>query len=183
MKKNTSFSLQWALLFMLVILGFAARILPHAPNFAPIGAIAIFSGIYLPRRLAVILPLATMLLSDAIIGFYSWQIMISVYASFTLASLIGLFVRKHKQLGTMLAGTLLGSLLFFTITNFAVWLFGTMYPHTIAGLMQSYFMALPFFRNTLLGDLFYIGVLAGSYECITYWVKKKRLILQTKKAL
>jgi hypothetical protein len=149
---------------ILITLGIAARFLPHPANFAPIGAIAIFSGIYLPKKLAIVLPLAAMFFSDLFIGFYAWPIMFSVYASFIIMGLIGLAIRKNKKLSTVLGGTILGSVIFYFTTNTAVWAFGSLYPHTVAGLINCYAMAVPFFRNSLLGDLFYTGILAGAYE-------------------
>lgn len=150
--------------FILIALGIAARFLPHPANFAPIGAIAIFSGLYLPKKWAMVLPLAAMFFSDLFIGFYAWPIMASVYASFIVMGLIGLAIRKNKKLSTVLGGTILGSVIFYLLTNGSVWAFGTLYPHTAAGLVQSYTMAIPFFRNSLLGDLFYTGALVGAYE-------------------
>lgn len=159
---------------LLITLGISARLLPHPANFAPIGAVALFGGMYLTRRYAMILPLIAMFVSDIFIGFYAWQIMASVYVSFALAGLIGLWVRKNKKLSTIVGGTVLGSILFFLVTNFAVWAFGTMYTHDFAGLTQSYLMAIPFFRNSLLGDLFYTGLLVGTYEAIGYFILKKK---------
>lgn len=153
----------------LITLGIVARLLPHPANFAPIGAVALFGGMYLTKRYALILPLIAMFVSDIFIGFYTWQIMASVYVSFALAGLIGLWIRKNKKLSTIIGGTVLGSILFFLITNFAVWAFGVMYAHNFSGLVQSYIMAIPFFRNSLLGDLFYAGLLVGSYEAIGYF--------------
>lgn len=150
--------------FILIALGIAARFMPHPANFAPIGAIAIFSGLYLPKKWAIILPLAAMFFSDIFIGFYSWQIMASVYGSLIIMAVIGLAVRKNKRLSTVLGGTILGSVIFYLVTNGAVWAFGSLYTHNLAGLAQSYIMAIPFFRNSLLGDLFYTGVLVGAYE-------------------
>ena len=150
--------------FILITLGIAARFMPHPANFAPIGAIAIFSGMYLPKKLAIILPVAAMFFSDIFLGFYAWQIMLSVYAGFIIMALIGLAVRKNKKLSTILGGTILGSVIFYLITNGAVWAFGSLYDHNLAGLAQSYIMAIPFFRNSLLGDLFYTGALVGVYE-------------------
>lgn len=151
---------------LLILLGLTARLLPHPPNFAPIGAIAIFGGIYLPKRWAILAPLAAMFVSDIFIGFYAWQIMASVYLSFALTGVIGLIVKQKKTLARVVGGTLLGSILFFLITNIAVWAFGAMYPQNLAGLMESYTMAIPFFRNSLLGDLFYVGILVGSAEVL-----------------
>lgn len=155
---------------LLILLGVAARFLPHPPNFAPIAAIALFGGLYLNnKKLAFALPIGAMLVSDLFIGFYSWKMMAAVYLSFLAMVGIGLLVRKNKKFSTILGGTLLGSVLFFVVTNAAVWAFGTMYPHTIEGLMSSYAMGIPFFKNTLMGDLFYTGVLVGSMEAVLFW--------------
>ena len=164
--------------FILITLGIAARFLPHPANFAPIGAIAIFSGLYLPKKWGVILPLGAMFFSDIFIGFYALPIMLSVYAGFALMALLGLMVRKNKKLSTALSGAILGSVIFYLMTNGAVWAFGSLYPHTAAGLLQSYFMAIPFFRNSLLGDLFYTGALVGAYETVLIWQARRQLAKQ-----
>ncbi len=152
--------------FILIALGVSARLLPHPANFAPIAAIALFSGLYLPKRFAIIVPAAALLLSDIVLGFYTWQVVVSVYACFALTGIMGLYLAKQKNFATIALGTILASIIFFLVTNWAVWAFGTMYPHTTSGLMQSYIMALPFFRNSLLGDIFYTTVLVGSMELI-----------------
>jgi hypothetical protein len=165
-------------IYLLILLGIICRFLPHPANFAPIGAIAIFGALYLPKKWSVILPLAAMFASDIFIGFYTWQIMLSVYFSFILIAGIGLLVRKNKKFHTILGGTLLGSVIFFLLTNFAVWAFGTMYLHNLSGLIQSYYMALPFFRNSLLGDIFYTAILVGGYEFILKYSSKKLLAVE-----
>ncbi|MFA7653419.1 MAG: DUF6580 family putative transport protein [Candidatus Magasanikbacteria bacterium] len=152
-----------AILFLLA-LGITTRFIPHPANFTAIGAIAMFSGLYLPRRWAIAGPILVMLISDIFIGFYAWQIMLSVYAGFTVMGLIGLKVRANKKITTVIGGTLLGSVIFYLVTNFMIWAFGTMYAHNFTGLIQSYTMAIPFFKNSLTGDIAYITILAGSYE-------------------
>lgn len=163
MKKNST---KFIIPILLITLGFIARLLPHPANFAPISAIALFAALYLPRRYSLIIPTLAMFVSDVFIGFYSLPIMIAVYASFIIMGLIGLLVRKNKKFSTILSGTLIGSILFFLITNFAVWMFGTMYSHNFSGLLDSYIAAIPFFRNSLLGDLFYCGIMIGGYEFV-----------------
>jgi len=161
---------------ILILLGFASRLLPHPANFAPIAAIALFSGMYLNHRWAVVAPLLAMFASDLFIGLYDFRIMAAVYISFALSWMIGLWVKKRKKFSTVLGGTLLGSIIFFLTTNAAVWAFAGMYLPSFEGLMQSYYMALPFFRNSLLGDLFYVGVMVGSVEFVTVlgkWFAKK----------
>jgi hypothetical protein len=118
-----------------------------------------------------------MLVSDLIIGFYSPLVMASVYASFILVGLLGMWLKNHKTIGNVVIVTLFSSILFYLITNFAVWAFPgsfMMYPKTWQGLMDCYIMGLPFYRNTALGDLFYVGALFGSYEIVAMMVKKRR---------
>ncbi len=156
----------------LVILGIASRLLPHAANFTPVTAIALFASAYLGLRYSLVIFLAVMLVADAFIGFYSWQIMLAVYGSFALSSAIGFFLQKHKRALPIFFGALGSSLLFFLITNWAVWQFGTLYSHTPAGLLESYVMALPFFKNSLAGDLFYSAVLFGVFELSRYFAAR-----------
>lgn len=166
-------------IYCLLILGILARFLPHLANFTPVAAIAIFGGIYLPKRWSILAPLTIMLISDIFIGFYSLPIMASVYLGFVASGLVGLYIRKHKSFGTTLGGTVLSSLFFFLLTNAAVWAFGSMYTRDLSGLAQSYYMALPFFKNSLAGDLFFVSALVGGYEFITNWQKIKKM--QTEK--
>lgn len=150
------------------------------PNFAPITAIALFAGARMEKRsLAVLVPLAAMVASDAIIGFYDARILASVYASFILSGALGMLIRKRVTLWRVSGSAIASSLLFFLITNAAVWLFSGMYPSTLAGLAESYSMGLPFFRFTLLGDLFYTIVIFGIYEVVHIWIK----VLSTTKPL
>ena len=153
--------------YFLILAAAILRLLPHIPNFAPITAIALFGSVYLNKRYALIIPLAAMFLSDIFIGFYNPAIMISVYLSFAISGLLGLLIRKNKSFGRVAGMTLLASIQFYLITNFAVWAFGTMYTHNFVGLMASYANALPFFRNTLLGDFFYVGAMFGLYEIVS----------------
>ena len=160
--------------YALIIFGAALRFLPHAPNFAPITAIAVFGGAYLSRRSAFVLPLSAMLVSDYFIGFYNPAVMASVYLSFAISCLLGVWLRTRKNIANTLGVTLFASVQFYLLTNFAVWAFGTLYPKTAAGLLSSYINALPFFRNTLLGDVFYVGALFGIFELVKYLVLLKQ---------
>ncbi|MCA9388813.1 hypothetical protein KC644_03585 [Candidatus Berkelbacteria bacterium] len=164
-----------SLLLVIALLSFGviARLAPHAPNFAPIGAIALFGGLYLPRRVALFAPILAMLVSDYLIGFYSPLVMASTYVSFTIIGLLGLTVRRNKNFANVAGATMLGSVIFFLVTNAAVWKFGSFYPADISGLMASYINAIRFFRNTFLSDALYVGVLAGSYEFVTSWASRE----------
>lgn len=151
---------------ILIIVGISARLFPHPANFAPVGAIALFGGLYLPRRLSILIPLLALAVSDLFIGLYHPIMMLAVYGSFALMGYFGILAKSQKKISTIIAATLIGSILFFLITNAAVWAFGTMYPSSINGLWQSYAMALPFFRNSLLADFFFTGILVGSMELL-----------------
>ena len=159
---------------ILVSSGVILRFLPHPWNFAPIAAIALFSGVYLGKKYAIAAPILAMLVSDIFLGFYEWKLMLAVYVCFALIGLIGVLIRKHKSVQTVIGGSLLASILFFLITNFAVWQFAFWYPKTLSGLIQNYILALPFFRNTLLGDLFYTGFFFGAYEMAKAWIRKRQ---------
>jgi hypothetical protein len=140
----------------------ALRLVPHPPNFTPIGAMALFSGAYLSRRgLAFVAPLAALLLSDLVLGFYAG--MSFVYASVALTVLIGWWVSSRRTVLRVAAGALAGSVSFFVITNFGMWLFSGFYPRTSAGLAACFVAAIPFFQNSVAGDLFYAALLFGGF--------------------
>jgi hypothetical protein len=94
-----------------------------------------------------------------------------VYGSFLAISVMGMWLKKHKSIRAVVGTTLAGSILFFIVTNFGVWASGY-YPHTVDGFIACYGAAIPFFRNTLAGDFFYVAVLFGSYELIRHLVLK-----------
>ena len=155
------------LVVSIIISAALSRLLPHVPNVTPITAVALFSGAYLAdRRLAFFVPLAALLVSDLILGFYGPGEMASVYLSFALVVALGLRVGQKRSALRIGSAAIAASLLFFVITNFAVWAFGTLYPKSGAGLMECYIAALPFFRHTLAGDLSYTLLLFGGFALL-----------------
>jgi len=151
------------------LIGFAvfARWLPHPPNVAPIAAMALLGGAVLPRRLALSLPLIAMMISDVFIGLHS--LVILTWGSFVLIALLSSFILKRRRNPALIALSSVGaSSLFFVVTNFGVWLEGMLYPRTWAGLVECYTLALPFFRNTLIGDAAYTGLLFGLFYLATF---------------
>jgi hypothetical protein len=138
------------------------RLVPHPPNFSPIAAMALFSGAYLPRRgLAFVAPLGAMLVSDAVLGFHGG--MPVVYGSLALIVALGFVLSSKRTAGRILGAALASSVLFYLLTNFAVWATDDMYPKTLAGLAACYAAAIPFFQNSLAGDLFFTGLLFGGF--------------------
>lgn len=160
---------RFATLIGIVAAAAAMRLIPHPPNFTPIAAMALFAGAYFTsKRAAFAVPLAAMLLSDialtlAIYGSFAFTSMPFVYGSFALIVGLGLLVRRHRSPLVIGGAALTGSVLFFLITNFGVWLIGGFYPKTPEGLAACYTAALPFFRNALAGDLLYTAVLFGGF--------------------
>ncbi|TWT75418.1 DUF6580 family putative transport protein [Allorhodopirellula solitaria] len=161
-----------ALLFAAVAIAVAARLLPHPPNFTPLAALGLFAGAMSLRPLvAATVVVAAMLISDAFLGFH--PLMPVVYACLLVNLVIGSrWVRQGDDFrwgaaacGRIATGSLIGSVLFFLVTNFAVFL--SSYPATGGGLLACYTAAVPFFQYTLTGDLAYSAVLFGAYALCT----------------
>jgi hypothetical protein len=159
---NTNHSRLVALLSAMLVAA-ALRLVPHPPNFTPIGAIALFSGAYLGRRgLAFAAPIGALLLSDAILGFYSG--MAFQYFSVALVVLLGWLALSRVTVLRLGIAAVASSVLFFAISNFGVWLVSGMYPNDASGLVACYVAAIPFFQNTVAGDLFYTTLLFGGFK-------------------
>ncbi|MCH8569279.1 MAG: hypothetical protein LAT67_13475 [Balneolales bacterium] len=159
------FNTKFFLICGIIVIAVLSRFLPFPPNVAPIAAIALFGGAYFKdKRMALLIPVVIMLISDLIIGLHST--LLFVYGSFALIVLIGFMLGK-KISPLRIAGASVGaSVIFYLVTNFGVWLVSPYYPFTLEGLLASYTMAIPFFHYTLLGDLFYTSVIFGSFELI-----------------
>ncbi|MBV8319528.1 MAG: hypothetical protein JO049_02500 [Hyphomicrobiales bacterium] len=152
-----------SLAISLVGLDIVARVAPHAPNVTPIAASAVFAGMVLrSRALALAVPIAALLLSDLVGGAYDWRIMGVVYAALALPALAARWGRA-RPVGVLAPLVLSSSLLFFAITNFAVWAFSGMYAHDLHGLIHCYVAALPFLGNTVAGDMLWTTLLFGCW--------------------
>lgn len=152
---------------LLIAIGVIGRLVPHMWNVTPIVAIALFSGAYLSRRYMILVPITAMLIADAYIGFYDIWLQLAVYGSFGLVGIFSYLTRHQKSVATVLFASVSASTLFFLITNFVVWKITPWYSSDIVGLMQSYTLAIPFFRNMVIGDLVFTGVFFGVYELAT----------------
>ncbi|MBM2814493.1 MAG: hypothetical protein HW421_1255 [Ignavibacteria bacterium] len=149
----------------LILLAALSRLMPHPDNVTPVTAIALFGGAYFSKKIfAFIVPLAAMLASDLLLGFH--VAMPGVYLSFAIIVLIGFSLQNKTNVRNILLSTLAGAVIFFIISNFALWAFGTWYPHSWTGFIECYAMALPFFRNSIVGDLAYSGVIFGCYALV-----------------
>ena len=152
----------WILTLMVFAAAFV-RLIPHPPNFAPVAAMALFGGAYFNKKWAAFLvPLAAMFVTDLFLGFH--PIIWAVYLSFGLIVVIGMVMIKQKKVGNIFFASVTSSVLFFIITNFGVWLSTPYYTKTGTGLMACFTAAIPFFHQTLLGDLFFVTIMFGLYE-------------------
>ncbi|MEZ0484068.1 DUF6580 family putative transport protein [Fibrella aquatica] len=155
----------------LVLLVALSRFLPHPPNATPVMAMALFGGALFERKwLGFIIPMLAMLLSDALIGFHGT--MGAVYGSLALGWLIGVVALQRPTFSRVVGGSLAASILFFLITNFAVWFGSSYYPQTAGGLLACYTAGMAFYNNQsfflngILGDLFFSGLLFGGYALL-----------------
>jgi hypothetical protein len=165
--------------YFFILLGAVLRVVPHAGNFAPIAAMGLFGGAYLSRKQALIIPIAAMVISDFFIGFDSWTSRAAVYGSFMLIALIGTWLRERKSAYSIVGASLASSVVFFLVTNLPFVHAASLYPYPLQGTLDSYVNALPFFRNTLLGDLFYTSVFFGAYELVKSLAAYKRTVART----
>jgi hypothetical protein len=134
---------------------------------------ALFGGAYLGRRwLAFVAPLAALLLSDLVLGFYAG--MWVQYLAVALVVLIAWGTLNRISLLRVVGAALASSVVFFLVTNLGTWALSGMYPLTLNGLAACYVAALPFFQNTVVGDLFYSGLLFGGFALLEHWVPRLR---------
>lgn len=181
-----------ALPISVIIIAALLRLVPHLPNFAPIGAMAIFGGAYLSKKYSVPVLIVTLLLSDYLLlyvnpfspNWFNFKTLypptalihsttLFVYGSFLANIFIGWLIVRFKSVPTIIGGSLAASTQFFIVTNFGVWTTGA-YNRGIDGLVQSYIMGLPFFKYTVMGDLFYTALFFGGYEIIFFLSRRFR---------
>jgi hypothetical protein len=173
----------------MILLAALSRLLPHPPNFSPVEAIALFGGAYFASRAwAVAVPLVAMLVSDIALGLTMggdyWSYVAtsvsfwSVYLCIALSSVVGFGLRGRVSSPRVLGYGVMGSVLFFLVTNFAVWTMATPisgHNACVAGLSSCYVAAIPFFKNTLFGTLVYSAVLFGGFELLRRRVPSLRV--------
>lgn len=171
-QKKTTFQ---PLALTLTVLAALLRLLPHPPNFAPVGSVALFGGARLRGWQAYVVPLAVMLMTDPIrsrmeggYAAYSWATLV-IYTAFLINVVLGrLFLRKSSSPWRIASVALAGSVQFYLITNFpSWWAADSLYAHTWSGLVACYVAALPFFGRTVLADLFYSAVLFSAYAVLS----------------
>jgi len=155
----------------LVLAGVLGRLMQNM-NFAPVGAVSLFAGARMRGWQAYLLPVALMAVTDPLLHGYSFATPF-VYASFLINVWMGSQLRRTEKPAWIGAAAAIGSVQFFLLTNFAVWVNPAgMYPHNFAGLAACFVAALPFLRNTLVSDLLYSGAFFGLYAILTRTVAR-----------
>lgn len=176
--------MKFRIALLLIVLAAFARLIPHPPNFTPLAAIGLFGAAYLQRRWLIwMVPVLALFVSDLVLNnvvysaFYdgfTWFTSGWVYLALALVILVGsLLLRTNVSPQRIIGSSLSASVLFFLVSNFGTWATTTLYPKSLAGLLACYTAGLPFFGNTLLGDLFFCGVMFGGYA----WVLRSRTAL------
>ena len=141
--RKSSVKVQLTIAATLVAFGVLLRFSPHIPNFAPIGAIALFGGAMLGRKFAVGLPLAAMVISDIFIGFY--QGILFTWLGFALVATFAMLLKNKKFTQRVAIGAPAAAIIFYLVSNFGVWLTSGMYSLTLAGFIDCYVQDYPFY--------------------------------------
>lgn len=150
--------------------GLAGNSSSWLPNFSPVTAIALCGAIFLSKRIAFLLPLAALFVSDIVLNrHYGVSLlgaeMLSRYVALGLVVILGLSLRQRPHFVSVLLAAAGGSLLFYIVTNTGSWLDSPFYAKTFAGWAQALTTGLPgfpptllFFRNELVSDLLFTGL-------------------------
>ena len=151
------------------------RLLPHLPNVSPVAAMALFGGAYFAdKRMAFLVPLLALFLSDLVLGLHNS--MIFVYAGFALTVAIGFLLKGKVTITNTAFATVVSSVLFFLLTNLGAWMTSGLYARSAEGLMQAYVAGIPFFQNSLLGNLVFVAVIFGGYHLLQKNVSSLRSV-------
>jgi hypothetical protein len=162
-ERKTAVELRITTLAGMIAFAALTRLLPHPPNFTAVTALALFAGAqFADRRMAFFVPLAALFATDLVLGLHSG--MLFVYGCVAAMVLMGRFVGPRSAPLRVAGAAFAGSVLFFIVTNFGVWAMSGLYEKSLAGLTTCYIAAIPFFQNTLAGDLFFAALLFGGFE-------------------
>lgn len=170
---NNTLSPRTIFVIAVVLLAALTRILPHPPNFTAIGAMALFAGATLSNRwMSLLFPMIALFLTDLILGFHNT--MWAVYGAVGITTMIGWVIRNRQNFITVTSGSIAGAVLFFYITNAAMWVVGfyspnAFYTQDVAGLALAIEAGVPFFNNGIISQLLYTGVLFGSFHALRVW--------------
>ena len=171
---------------ILILAAAISRVVMYPHNFSPIIGMAIFSGAVVnDRRLAFVLPIVSMFLSDVMFevfniapGFWGWGQLVG-YGILALITVIAFNLKKINVVNVV-AYSLISSVIFFILSNLSFFILDNPIYHTYTndakGFLNCFVQALPFFRTSLIADLVYSGALFGAYYLITHYVIKRQAV-------
>ena len=175
--ENSKFNPRFGIIVLMIVAAAATRFMPHPPNFTPIGGMALFGAAHFAKKYwAYLIPFLALWVSDLILNNvvyaspegFTWFTAFGMFnmLAFGLIVLMGSNLLKKVNLKNVVGASVLGSMIFFLITNFGAWFYDpfNMYADNFAGLTTAIAAGLPFFWNTLAGDLVYVGILFGGFE-------------------
>ncbi len=186
---NNNFNQKKIFIVGLILVAALSRLLPHPHNFTPITAMALMGAAYFKdKKWSIIVPLAGLWISDIFLNYFFYSAFVSgwkiwfgspaTYLFILIMVIAGWKIFKKVTASRVILASLGGSVLFFLVSNFSVWLTTITYPKNWIGLIECYIAGIPFFQNTLLGDLVYSIILFGVYE----WAVNKRFLWSLQKA-
>ena len=164
---NTNIS--FGLAVTIVLAAASTRFLPHPPNFTAIGSLALFGGVYFSgKHLSWLIPFVTLLLTDIVLNNFVYHTEFTwystgTYLAFGLIYLIGRLLNGRISAQTVFAGSFTASMIFFLVTNIFCWQSMPIYSKDLTGVISCYAAALPYFWNTLAGDLTFSAVMFGTF--------------------
>ncbi len=163
----------------IIFIAILGRLLPHPPNVTPLAAASLFGAAFLGRKwLMALIPIAALWFSDLILNNVVYA---AYYDSFVFAGqdffwtagamilvvILAQYILRKITFGSVVASSLMASAIFFLVSNFGVWMGSTVaFPKTMSGLIACYTAGLPFFLNSIVGDLVFCGILFGTWALV-----------------
>lgn len=166
------------LILALITVIVASRLTPHPANFVPLTGLILLTSKYFSTKISLAITILSMFISDYLLGFH--DTMLWVYSSLVVIALSSSLLKRYLNFSSVWLYAFFSALIFYLVTNFGVWYSTDMYSKTLDGLINCYIMALPFFRNSLTGDLFYSFVVFGLVDlyCVLKTKHIKAILLE-----
>ena len=139
------------ILFGLLVL---SRMITDIPNFTATIALVIFTGYLIQNRLlSILIVLTSQVVSDLYLGIYSS--MIFVYAAYASIVLLSPIIMNKINTKSVVLSSIISPSIFFIISNFGVWLTGSIYTFNLSGLITCYIAGIPFFDESLISTVLF----------------------------
>ena len=154
--------------YFLLLISSLSRIISHPANLTPVGAISIYATQKYGFKKSILITICALVISDIFLGFGYYTL--SVYIGFIAYIIFQKLFKKFKL--SSVYSAICGSTFFFLVTNFSVFL-GPWYEHTLEGLIKCFILALPFYRNMIIGDIGFLAVIFGLEYLVNKIMRRK----------